>query len=97
MSSANDRRGRVRGFLLAGLLCVVIPGVCRAVTAGTEVTDRRLALLRQLTQEELARQGLEAAETDISEAVLARFLEQEPSCPSAEPLAARWIWWTWRC
>jgi len=87
MISTKDLRRRVWGALLTALLCVAGSGVCRGVTAGSEVTERRLGLIRKLVQEELDRQGPDAGVFGVSKAVLTEFFKQEPDCPSGVTLA----------
>jgi hypothetical protein len=79
--------GRVWGVLLTAVLCLAGSAVCRGVTAGTEVSERRLALIRQAVQEELAKQGFEAGVFGLTKAVLAEFFRQEPDCPAGVTLA----------
>lgn len=75
------------GVVVAALLCLLSGSVCRGVTEGTEVTERRLTLLRRLARECLVGQGLDAGTFGIARTVLSEFFKAEPDCPSAVVLA----------
>jgi hypothetical protein len=77
----------VRVFVAVFGLCSLAGTLCRGVTEGTEVSERRVALIRRLADECLAREGLGAGTFGLAKDILAEFFKAEPSCPSALVLA----------
>ncbi|NLF19422.1 MAG: hypothetical protein GX595_19510 [Lentisphaerae bacterium] len=88
MTSKRMTSGPLRAVVLAALLGLAGAMVCRAVTEGTDLSQRRLELLRRLAQESLQRDGLEAGILTLSRAVLEEFFKADPGCPSTLKLAA---------
>lgn len=87
MNSVFRSHSRRNGVLLAAAFCVAGGMLCRAVTSGTEVSERRLSLMRKLVQAELARLGPDAEAEAVARNVLPEFFRQEPDCPSGLVLA----------
>ncbi len=88
MTSMTLRRRRGWATFIAGFTFFLLVGApCRAVTEGTEVSERRIALLRRLVTERLAQDGLDAGTFGVAKAVLADFFKAETKCPTALTLA----------
>jgi len=72
---------------VAVLVCLLTGTVCRGVTEGTEVSQRRLALIHRLVQERFGKDGRDAGTFSVTKAVLSEFFKAEPDCPSGVTLA----------
>lgn len=85
MMSSHRRASSV--FVTGLAFCLLFGHLCQGVTEGTEVSERRLAVLRRLVVERLAQDGLDAGPLSVTKTVLTAFFSAEPDCPTALTLA----------